>query len=129
MIEADLRTHLLAQASITALIGARLYPQQLPQGTELPAVTYQRIAGQSLIDHEGAAGIGRARIQLDCWGESYGAAAALADTLRLALSGYRGAMGSNPATNARVINILDVPEPELALWRRMVEISLSHEEV
>lgn len=130
MIESDLRAYLIAVAPIAALIGDRVFPQQLPQGATLPAVTYQRIAGQSMIDHEGDAGLGRARIQIDCWGPTgntgYQQSVDLAETIRAALSGYRGPMGSNPATNARIINVMDIPEPETKLWRRMVEASIWH---
>lgn len=132
MIEADLRAHLLSQAPIAAIIGTRFYPQQLPQGATLPAVTYQRIAGQSLIDHQGDAGLGRARIQLDCWAPAgntgYQQTVSMAESIRAAISGYRGPMGSNPATNARVINVMDIPEPETKLWRRLVEVSIWHAE-
>lgn len=128
MIESDLRTFLLAQPAVSALIVDRLYPARLPQGVTLPAVTYQRIAGNSEISHDGPGDLARARIQIDCWADSYATMVSLAKAIRAALSGYRGPMGGNPATNARVINVLDLPEPEPALWRRMVEIILYHRE-
>lgn len=128
MIEQDLRSYLLAQSTINALIVDRLYPLRLPQGATLPAVTYQRIFGAQAVSHDGASDLGRARLQLDCWADTYAVMASLADALRAALSGYRGPMGANASTGARVINILDASEPEPALWRRIVEIMLWHQE-
>ncbi len=132
MIEIDLRTHLLAQAPIAAIVGTRMFPMQLPQGATLPALTYQTIAGASGITHDGASDLGRHRIQIDCWAPSgntgYQQVVELAAAVNSAVSGYMGSMGSNPATNGRKINVRDIPEPETKLWRRMVEISLWHKE-
>ena len=128
MIEQDLRTYLLAQPAIAALIGTRCYPARLPQGAARPALTYQRIARTTSITHDGAADLGRARIQIDCWTDSYEAMVGLAKAIRAALSGYRGPMGSNGATAARIVNELDLPEPEPALWRRMIDVAVWHRE-
>ena len=128
MIEQDLRTYLLAQAPVSALIGTRIFPLRLPQGVTLPAVTYQRISGVPVISHDGASDLARARIQVDCWAASYAAMAGLAMAIRTALSGYRGPMGNNGATAARVINQIDLSEPEPALWRRMIDVAIWHRE-
>lgn len=128
MIEQDMRTYLLAQPSVTALIATRLYPIRLPQGVTLPAVTYQRITRTATVTHDGAADLGRAGIQIDCWADTYAGMVALAKAIRAALSGYRGSMGTNGATAARVVNEIDFSEPEPAMWRRVIEIVLWHRE-
>ena len=120
--------YLLSQPTVSALIGDRLYPARLPQGVTLPAVTYQWIARVASVTYEGAADLARGRIQIDCWATSYAAMVSLAKAIRAALSGYRGAMGATPITNARVVNEVDLPDPEPALWRRMVEVVLWHRE-
>jgi hypothetical protein len=124
MIEADLRTYLLAQPAVTALIGARLFPLRLPQGAAFPALTYQRVAGGEDVTHQGRSGLGRARMQLDCWAATYGQAIALADAVKDALVGYRGAMGATPFAAGRLANEIDLDEPDLNVYRRMVEVPL-----
>lgn len=128
MIESDLRTFLLAQPAVSALIVDRLYPARLPQGATLPAVTYQRIAGTPVISHDGASDLARARFQFDCWAETYDAMVGLAKAVRVALSGHRGYMGTNPATAAGVLNQIDFPESEPVLWRRMIDAVIWHRE-
>lgn len=128
MIEQDLRTYLLGLAPIATLLGTRIYPARLPQGVTLPAVTYQRIAGINEVTHDGAENLSRARIQIDVWADTYGAMVAIAKAIRAALSGYRGAMGDNPVTVARVLNEIDMPEPEPVLWRRVIDALIWHRE-
>lgn len=118
MIDLDLRTYLLTQTAVTAIVSTRVYPVRLPQGTTLPAVTYQRVAGASEFDHEGSAGLGRGRWQFDCWALSYAAMVALAESVRAALATY----------GARIVNVIDMPEPEITIWRRLVELYLWHQE-
>jgi hypothetical protein len=127
MIESNLRAHLLAQATITALVSQRIYPLKLPQGATLPAITYQTIFGVPAVSHDGDADIGRRRIQIDCWSRSYAESLNIASAVRAATSGYRGPMGSDPYVNARVITEMDMPEPELSIWRRMIEVQLWHQ--
>lgn len=122
MPEATVRTFLLAQPTVTALIGARFHPLRLPQGPVLPAVTYQTIFGTSLVTHQGAADYGRRRLQLDCWASTYAGAVAVKEAIRKALIDDPGLEGT------RIINDMDVPESEPLIWRRMLEISIWHTE-
>jgi hypothetical protein len=127
MIEAALRTHLLQQPAVAALVGSRVYPVRLPQGAIFLAITYQRIAGGELITHDGAAGLGRSRMQLDCWSDDgYAEAVSLAAVLRAALSGFHGAWAGVRVGGVQIVNELDLSEPEPELWRRTVEIAFWH---
>lgn len=128
MLEADLRSWLLMQPEITARIGTRCYPMRLPQDVVFPALTYQAISGSSPVSHEGGTGIAQKRIQFDCWGERYDDALALAGALRTALSGVLTSMGGTPSVAGRIVNDLDVSEPEPSLWRRMIETALWYTE-
>lgn len=66
-IEASILTHMLNNAGLKALIGTRLYPNELPQNPTLPAVTYNLISKprQEL-------GNQFVRIQYDCYAGVYG---------------------------------------------------------
>ena len=107
-------SYLLADRAVSELVGTRLYPERFPAGATMPVVTYQRIFGAEEINHDGPSGLARARLQLDCWSESYGGAVALGKAVTSALRNYPG---------ARIINVMDLPEPKVALRRRMVEVS------
>lgn len=119
MIEADVRTYLLADPDVATLIGERYYPAPLPQTAALPAVTYQRVFGTEGITHQGPDGLERSRLQFDCWATTYGEAATLAEDVTDALRLY---------PEARIVNVMDAPEPEVALRRRLVEVSIWHQE-
>lgn len=99
MLEAGFSAHLLDQVPITTLIGtgdrARIWPVRLPQGTReqiTPAITFQRVAGIPEYHSRGLAGLVMVRLQVDCWASSYQVAKALADAVRVAVDGFRGAM-------------------------------------
>ena len=83
---ADLRTYLLANAGVAALIGTRMYPNALPQGATLPAVVYYRISGTHVESLQGIKAAGTCRVQLDCYGATRlaadGVSAAIVAALR-----------------------------------------------
>lgn len=119
MIEADVRTYLLADSAVTALIADRVYPLQLPQSAALPAVTYQRVSGTEGITYDGPSGLGRSRLQFDCWATTYGSVVEVFSAIKSALRAY-------PET--RIVNVIDAPEPDVALRRRLIEVSLWHQQ-
>jgi hypothetical protein len=62
---------LLYDASIIALVGARVYPCDLPQGAPLPALTVLEVSGAPLMADDGNVGIENGRMQIDCRSFSY----------------------------------------------------------
>lgn len=106
-----LRAYLLAQSSITAIIGsggnARFYPEVLAQGATLPAASYETIS--DIPDHcigtdWGRCGFSQARIAIDCYADTAAASKNLARTIMGVVSGptarLRGVYGG--------VNFLDV---------------------
>ena len=81
MIEATLRTFVLADVTIAGLIGTRYYSLRFPRTRVLPAIVYMKISGFREHDMDGSS-IATPRIQFDCWANSYGGAKALATALR-----------------------------------------------
>lgn len=45
--QSELRSFLLADATISSLVGTRIYPSVLPAGAALPAVVYFRVGGRT----------------------------------------------------------------------------------
>lgn len=92
-VRLGLRAYLLGDSAIsTAVGGVRIYPIKLPQGQILASIVYSRISG--LGDHhmQGASGLSRPRIQIDCWAPTADAADSLGRLVKERIDGFRGAM-------------------------------------
>ena len=82
-------------------VGERVYPLALPQGVDLPAMTYRVVSDVHTIshsivqDHPTYTGTMRSdtRVQFDCYGRDYDEAAALCDELVIAAVGHHGTWG------------------------------------
>jgi hypothetical protein len=95
-VAADARTYLLADASIAAVVGTRIYPSNLPQNATLPAIVYHVISRSHTTWLGGIkASSGPIRIQWDVWAATRLAADALAE---LVLDRWRTLAGTCPTT-------------------------------
>jgi hypothetical protein len=93
-MEEALIARLLADTGVAAIAGARVFPGSRPQGAALPAVVLNRISGGPLYADDGEVGLEQARIQIDCWAESYAAAKLLARAVTASLSAFEGTVGA-----------------------------------
>lgn len=89
------RTRLLAQSALTALVSTRVWNLHLPQQPTLPAVIVQRIGEAEFMHLRGKTEIFRTRVQIDSVAISLADAyvvdaAAWGDGAGSGLSGYRG---------------------------------------
>jgi hypothetical protein len=76
------RTKLLTYGSVSAIVGQRMYPDQLLQTSTLPAIVYTKISTER--DHEitNVTRSGHVRIQMDCYAASREGANDLAHAIR-----------------------------------------------
>lgn len=95
MIATGLRTLLLGDSNITAIIGTRLYPIQLPQKPTLPALTYFRVSGEEQASNSGSQDYGWARFQIDAWAETFNEAETLANLVKERLHGFSGTVSNS----------------------------------
>lgn len=93
-MEAALLARLLATAGLTALVSTRINWSRRPQGEALPAVVLHRIDGGRDYHTQGASGLVESRVQVDCWGVTYGSAKAVARQVEAAVSGARFTSGA-----------------------------------
>jgi hypothetical protein len=93
-MEAALMAKLLASASITALVSTRINWSRRPQGSALPCIVLHRIDGTPDVHHGGASGLVQSRVQVDCWGASYGAAKAIARAVETAVTAQTFTQGA-----------------------------------
>lgn len=92
-VRVGLRAYLLDDATISASVGAtRIYAIKLPQGQNLASIVHSRISGQGDHHMEGASGLNRTRVQIDCWAPTADAADSLALLVKERIDGYRGSM-------------------------------------
>ena len=92
------RALLLADPAVSAAVGgSRIYPLIRPQGSALPAITYQRVSRIRVDPFSRAdplvadARVQNARLQIDCWAATYGDVKELAADVLNVLAGYVGA--------------------------------------
>ena len=76
-MEEQLKANLRANAGVaarTAVINGRPAVDWVtrPDGSDLPALTLQRISSDNLYTQDGRAKLTGARVQFDCWGKTYG---------------------------------------------------------
>ena len=96
-MEEALRALLAADAAVAALVGARIYPVEIPQGADMPALVYTRISGPRDHAFSGPTGLAMARVQVDAYADpaasasAYASAKGLIRAVRQAVDGYRGA--------------------------------------
>lgn len=94
-IEEGLVAYLNARAAVTALVGNRIYPMLVPQGSDnYPAVTYQIIDASSDVTFDGPSGLAMHWFQVTSWARTYLAMKAVRNALYDALSGFKGSMGT-----------------------------------
>jgi hypothetical protein len=91
MIEAGLFNRIKTQ--VTA-VGNRVYPKVLPQNVQTPAITYELITDPRGNTHQGPDGTVEALYQVTVWAKSYMEAKTISLSIKNALQGFSGAMGT-----------------------------------
>lgn len=87
----SLRTRLLADANVAALVSSRMYPDELPQNTTIPAIAYRVISTTHVHTINGPkAGFRRSRITIECFASTRPVANDLANKARLAVVDWYG---------------------------------------
>lgn len=90
----DLATYVEAQATITALIGTKFFPQ-MAKSAELPYTIYFRPANRRQPKSSGSTGLVTTTVRMVHFAETYTEASNIAEQFRLKLDGKpRGTIGS-----------------------------------
>lgn len=120
MIEQTVYDALQADAAVTALVAARIYPVELPEECPMPALDYKVIAGTNTGTFS-SRGVRKTRIEIDCWGGTYSDAVNLRSAVVDCLDGQR----INNAT-FYIIGPKDFFDDQLRQYRAMVEFYAIH---
>ena len=89
-LEIALRSVLIADSDVTALVGTRIYPWHRQQGSDFPAITYQLVGTQPVNSVGGYINLTRATMSYESIDTSYADAKTLAEKVRQALMDYSG---------------------------------------
>lgn len=137
-IETGLRAHLIADATLAALVVDRVYPMPAPQNAGYPFVTWQRISGERVFSLGGPSGLAYPRFQIDVWSDSrenrpaggapYLESRAIADAIRRALDGFNGTL-DGIRVSAILLDERDLFENEGGITRVSMDFRIWHEEV
>ena len=106
-IESALYTLLTSDSSVAALVGTRIYPLLVPDGTTLPAVAYQQISLVPRKTHSGPNALLHERYQLTVHASGYDSARTVRRALRDCLDGYVGDVGMVHIQEIQVQNEYD----------------------
>lgn len=120
---------LTADATVAALIVARLYPITAPQNVTKPYAVYARVGGPRNRSLSGPDGLARPRYQIDAWATDIDQARALSAAIRRALDGFRG---DSAGLTIHEIVMDDEPfedfEPDTGLYRVSADYIVWHDE-
>lgn len=129
-----LASHLLNHAGLSALVGNRVYPLQIPASTsatpnQMPLVVYKLLDEPEITTHDNQP-IYQARVQITAWGGSYKSAHAVTDQVYAALKGYKGHMGDQSVNVGGCFRKLkrDDSAPEVELFRVIQEFVINWKE-
>lgn len=123
-----LRTYIISDVTVGALVSTRMYPNKLPQNPTMPAITYQYIGGDSVMSHDGASGLGNPIMQIDCWGSTYSEMDALFEAVRKRINGAKGTLSGVQTQGIFLARRRDLYEYETKLHRRSSDWSVWSEE-
>lgn len=95
---------LKATAALTALVGTRIYPDEVPQGKLYPAVFYMTVS--DVKDHfiTEISSLEAPNIQLTTYADAKDDAAAVAEEIKTAINGYQGTLSGITIQCIKLIN-------------------------
>lgn len=134
-IEEGLRAYLLADATVSGLIGTRFTPLAEAQRQARPYAVYQRISTEIIRSLKANSGLRWARVQVDCYGDTYASAKAVAHAIseRIDSDITPGTFGTYCVPSCRILDEWDgYEEPERdgerGIYRTSLDVKVWFEE-
>jgi hypothetical protein len=94
VISSGLQTLLLAQSSVTDIVGQSIFVTSASQGTSQPYIIIDRMSGEKFKGLAGYLGTKRAEIDIECWHNTPSDATTLANIVSDFLDDFTGTAGS-----------------------------------
>ncbi len=108
-IETAITSIFLADSDITDMITDRIYPNYVPQGKAVPAISYQQISGVRDSDLDEPIELVNSRWQINVWAETMAEVRQLANYCRLAFNGSAGTVNTVKISFVELENEGDIP--------------------
>lgn len=107
-IRPAIRAHLLADQSVSNIVGTRVFPIQLPQGVIQPSIVYHVIDETEGYHYQGPIGLVAARLQIDSLSRSSDEATTLSTLAKERLGGFAGVLsfGSNSPQDSVEVQLI-----------------------
>jgi hypothetical protein len=118
VIESTLYSVLSTAPRITAITSTRIHPLVIPEGSTLPAISYS-IVGGAVKPTFSNNGTQRLRVELNCWGATYGDAITLRNAVVQSIDGY-----NEQGISIQYLMPQDFFDHELLQYRALVEFYL-----
>lgn len=115
-------------SAVTALVGMRIFQEQLAQGATMPALSYQLISDPSENSHKGPSGLAEARVQFDIWGDTKQQTYALSLAVRKAFAGRHSTNAGVSLQGAFKDNETTLFDTDIRKRRRVLEMLIWHSE-
>jgi len=108
--EESIYNRLKGHAGLSALVSTRIYPMERPQGTPLPAVTFERVSGVPVHAMSADANYMTSRYQINSYADDLLEAKTVAYQTEKALSRWSSTTGAVEILETFVDNIYNVSE-------------------
>ena len=99
-------TRLEADATLTALISDRLYPDEVPQDDDLPAVFYMTVSDIKDQFLTVQSPLEAPNIQFTAYADTKAEAAEVADAIKASLNDYQGTLSTSTVQYIQLVNEL-----------------------
>lgn len=131
-LEKAIRSVLINDAPITALLSARVYPQRRPTKTALPAIVYQMVFQSINQALEAQSGIRRSRMSIEVMDDTYGDTKILRAAVEAALIDYSGTVEDEIIHSTRLESSVDIdeandPASQFGTYRTIMDFIIWHE--
>ena len=120
MIGAIIYAALAADATVTGLAGARIYPEEAPDEAALPLVVYTVRAGEEV---EGSAIMRNTTVTANCYAESDSDAESVGAAVRDVLEGFDGSDASYLVRGLYLSDYSELRDPDVNIWGRLASFS------
>jgi hypothetical protein len=112
-----LRTLLLADPTVSSIVGTRVFPLRVPQGEKGDSIVYNRVSEDTEYNLVGPSHLSVTRVQVDAWSTRVDGARLLANAVQDILSGYRGTVASVPVQGAFLVGGREDWDGEAQMFR------------
>jgi hypothetical protein len=109
-------SRLINDAAVSAIISTRAYYVKMPDNPVLPAVTFQVTSGAHEENFLGSSRLRSPVVSIDSWATTARASAVLAEAVRRALHGYRGAFETLVVQNCLEWSEYDLYDPDVEIY-------------